>query len=993
MSTLFEMGQPESGGLQLNDAQRHAITHGDGPLLVIAGAGTGKTRVITERIRHLLESDASLPGENILGLTFTKKAAGEMKARVVKAVGERGKDVVLATFHSFCETLLKEVDPNRLALESVDHWILLRRNLARLKLEKYRRLAEPGQFLSDFVAFFSRCQDELVSSEEYQAFADQLAAELAQEKDTLDEDTYKERAEQVALQQEISRAYRASEEILRDKRAIAINGSIAEAVALVKSDEKRRRQLQERYKHILVDEFLDTNIAQLELLRLLCGDSRNIVVVGDNDQAIYRFRGASFGSFKLFLQHFTDWKEGQDSTQYRVALTDNYRSTPNILRVATQAIGMNEVSPEFPKKVLRPNRAEGEKIRIVEIESAEAEAAWVAGELERLHKAGRRWRDFAVLYRQHAHRDHLVEKLSQRKIPFVITRLSILEHPLVRDVLAYLRLIAFPHDDVACARVLSAAAWHLTAEDLVRFAERAAKKRGTALYDVLQAPQSQLPFDPSYAAIGGLLEFLVEQRKTMRRRTAREILGDLVEWLEVPQRAEARDRKYVNQLGQFVKDWEPKKSETRGLPEFLEYLEYFEQAGGTLSLEDDAPGDAVQLTTVHGAKGLEFAHVFLLRVNSNAFPARNRAPLFEFPVRLMKEELPQGDFHIQEERRLFYVALTRAQERLTITTLTEKKNKVPVFIEDILMDPAAKRRDILQLAPKVSEEKEEKDAKKEGGERELFPASQEPPKIFAQIAKWAEEFHPPAPEPLKLSSSAIENYRKCPQQYAFNHLWSLKEGPRATLSFGSVMHTTIKRFMEQLKKGVKLPFEEVQRIYETEWSSAGYEDEYQEAEYKKDGLEQLKTFHATMVAEPPNTLEQEKGFELPLENDVMLTGRMDQVNGLGRNDVEIVDYKTGKPKKDADARKDLQLSIYALAAKEIFEWNPVRLVFHYLQNNTAQVTTRDAKQLGDAEKVVQETAADIRAKHFPAKPGFACRSCAYQLICPAHEEALGSPGG
>src|SRR5580700_2162611 len=231
MKTLFDLGKPEApSGQQINEAQRRAITHGDGPLLVIAGAGTGKTRVITERIRHLLESDSSLLGENILGLTFTKKAAGEMKTRVVKAVGERGKDVVLSTFHSFCETILKEVDPGRTALEQVDHWILLRRNMARLKLEKYRRLAEPGQFLSDFIAFFSRCQDELVSSEDYQAYADQLAAELQAEKPMPDEDTYKERAEQVALQQEIARAYRASEEILRDKRAIAINGSIAEAV-------------------------------------------------------------------------------------------------------------------------------------------------------------------------------------------------------------------------------------------------------------------------------------------------------------------------------------------------------------------------------------------------------------------------------------------------------------------------------------------------------------------------------------------------------------------------------------------------------------------------------------------------------------------------------------------------------------------------------------------------------------------------------------------
>jgi DNA helicase-2/ATP-dependent DNA helicase PcrA len=522
----------------------------------------------------------------------------------------------------------------------------------------------------------------------------------------------------------------------------------------------------------------------------------------------------------------------------------------------------------------------------------------------------------------------------------------------------------------------------------VRLTERARKKRGTALYDTLQAPQTELPFDPSSAAFKSLLEFLTEQRKTIRRRSAREIFADLTEWLEVPQRAGGQDRKYVNQLGQFIKDWEP-KSETRGLPEFLEYLDYFEQANGTLSLEDDAPGDAVQLMTVHGAKGLEFPHVFLLRVNSNAFPARNRSPLFEFPDRLMKEELPEGDFHIQEERRLFYVALTRAEDRLTMTTVREKRSKVPVFIEDILMDPSIKRRDVLQIAPKPKPPKPENEKPSVPASGELFPADEAPPKIFSRIAKWAEEFHPASPEPLKLSSSAVENYRKCPQQYAFGYLWSLKEGPRAMLSFGSVIHTTIKRFLEQLKKGVKLPFDEVQRIYETEWTSAGYEDEYQEAEYKKDGLEQLKVFHAAMLQDPPDILEQEKGFELPLENNVILTGRMDQVNSLGRKDVEIVDYKTGRPKKDADARKSLQLSIYALAAKEIFEWNPARLVFHYLQNNQRQETSRDAKQIADAEATVQETAADIRAGNFPAKPGFFCRGCAYKPICPAHEESLG----
>ncbi len=988
MATLFDMEPLGESGLKLNDAQRRAITHGEGPLLVIAGAGTGKTRVITERIRHLLQSDESLSGENILGLTFTKKAAGEMKARVVKATGERGKAVTLATFHSFCETLLAEADPQRVMLDKFDHWILLRRNLQRLRLEKYRRLADPGQFLNDFVEFFSRCQDELVSCEDYQHYAAGLAARLEAEREALDEDTLAERLETVALQQELARAYRASEELLREKNRVSFGSLITGAVGLLEQDAELRGRLQRKHRYILVDEFQDTNIAQLRLLELLAAPARNIVVVGDNDQAIYRFRGASFGSFKLFLERFAGWKEGQDSTSFRVALTENYRSTPNILRVATQVIGQNTVSADFPKKVLSPNKPTGEKIRIVELATPEEESLWVASELERIHGAGRRWKDFAVLYRQHAHRDHLVEELSRRKIPFVITKLSILEHPLVKDVLAYLRLIATPYDDIACARALAAPAWHLEAPDLVRLAERARKEK-RAIYDILQLPQGQLAFDRSHAALGQLVDFVSSQRKTLKRCTAREILGSLTEWLEIPQRAKEHDRKYVTRLAEFMKEWEP-KSETRGLAEFIEYLDYYAQAGGAVSLEEDAPGDAVQLMTVHGAKGLEFPQVFLLRVNSRAFPATERSRVFEFPVELMKEGGPAEQFHIQEERRLFYVALTRAEERLTITTVTEKKGKVPVFIEDIVMEAAVKRQDVHQMMPKLPPAGM-KDRAQEGRPEDvqLFPAAAEPAKIFSRIADWAGKFHPPSSEPLTLSPSAVNGYRTCPQQYLFGYLWSLREGPKAAMNFGAVMHTTIKRFVDQLRKGVKLPFDEVRRIFETEWNSKGFEDEYQEGEYKKDGLEQLRVFHAGMIADTPQALEQEKAFELPMENNVIIKGRIDQINSLGnRRDVEIVDYKTGRPKKDVDATKDLQLSLYALAVKEILELEPVRLVFHYLQNNQRQVTTRDAKQLDEAQKIVQEAAADIRAGEFPAKPGFVCRNCAYKPICPAHEEAL-----
>ena len=988
MRTLFDLEPLADTGLKLNDAQRRAITHAEGPLLVIAGAGTGKTRVITERIRHLLQSDPGLSGENILGLTFTDKAAGEMKARVVKTVGERAKDVTLKTFHAFCESILKDSDSKSRMLDKVDHWILLRRNLSRLQLNRYRRLAEPGQFLNDFVEFFSRCQDELVSCEDYQRYVDELAAQLQAERDQLDADTLAERQEAVAREQEIARAYRASEELLREKKCSSFGTLITEAVRLLESDAALRSTLRNRYRYILVDEFQDTNIAQLRLLELLVNDSKNILAVGDNDQAIYRFRGASFGSFKLFLERFAAWREGQDSTRFRVSLTENYRSTPNILRVATQVIGQNTVNADFPQKVLNSNKPEGEKIRIVELATTEDEARWVASELERIHKAGRRWRDFAVLYRAHGHRDELVRELARRKIPFVISRLSILEHPLVKDVLAYLRLIATPYDDIATARVLAAPAWQLGPIDLVRFAERARKER-TRIYDVLQTQQPPLPFDPSHSAIVELLEFTTAQRKTMKRRDARHIVAQLFDWLEIYQRAPEPDRAHIKRLAEFVKEWED-KSETRKLPEFIEYLDYFEQAGGAICLEEDAPGDAVRLMTVHGAKGLEFSHVFVLRVNKNKFPQPERPHVFEFPLALMKEGAPEEQFHNQEERRLFYVALTRAEDRLTITSLAEKKGRVPPFIEDILMEPSIHRRDVLQLDPKPAGVplNGTKTAEVPAATGSLFAPPIERPKIFSQVANWAETFLPASPEPLELNPSAVDSYRKCPQKYLFAYLWSLQEGAKATLTFGRVMHATIRRVMAELKKGNRLPFEEVQRLFETEWSVAGFEDEYQEGEYKKDGLEQLRAFHQGMSDEMPEILELEKTFALPVENNVVLKGRIDQINSLGRKDVEIVDYKTGKPKKDSEVRRDLQLSIYAIAAKEIFELNPARMVFHYLQDNSRQETPRTTKQLEEALAIVQEVAADIRARSFPAKEGFICRSCAYRPICPAHEETL-----
>jgi DNA helicase-2/ATP-dependent DNA helicase PcrA len=987
MADLFEHSVAPAPGIQLNPEQRAATQHGEGPLVVVAGAGTGKTRVITERIRYLLHTQPGLSGKEILGLTFTDKAASEMKHRVVAAARDRGEAeaeraeaVTLSTFHAFCNALLQEIDPDQKPIDKIDHWILLRRNLPLLQLEHYRRLAEPGQFLGDFVEFFSRCQDELVTPDDYQRYAAEQAENFQRVRGAMPEDERRIRDEEIAKSREIARAYRASDLLLRERKLLTFGTQIMDAVLHLRANGTLREALRARYQYILVDEFQDTNIAQLELLWLLGGVRPNLVVVGDHRQAIYRFRGASFGSFTIFLKRFASGSAATHQDLLR-PLTLNYRSAGRILRVAGQAIRHNEKPTNIPEYPLTAVREDGDKVRIVTHPSSEAEAQWVAGELERLHRAGAKWRAFAVLYRGHAHRDKLVDALKARKIPFVIKNLSVLSHRLVRDLIAYLRLIDQPSDDVACARVLAMPAWGLEPADLVRLIERAAKDKGASLWDTMQAAKGDPVFSGGGRDLGALIELLTNLRKRARQLSAAELFDELAEALEISSAAAGEDRKYFERLAQFVREWQP-KSETQRLKEFVEYLDYFEQAGGSINLEQES-GDAVQLMTVHAAKGLEFDHVYVLHLVQRGFPAGEKPRVLEFPPELMKEEQPQGSFHIQEERRLFYVAVTRARQRLTLNTVVNKRSKPSPFLDDILMDAQIKRRDIEQLAPTPANVPAATPAEPEPV---LFDLPPRRARVGSQIGEWAASYRPPVPEPLQISPSAIGALESCPQKYLFNYAWKLRGGPAAAMSFGSVMHNTIKYFVGEFAKGNTLLFNEVERKFELEWTSAGFEDDYQEQEYKKDGLAQLRAFYASTLASPPDVVAQEKVFELPMENNVVLTGRMDQVNCLSPGQDEIVDYKTGRPRNEDKVKKDVQLSVYALAAREMFDWNPVRLTLHFLQTNQPVSTIRDDKQLKKVREEIQEAAADIRAGEFPAKPGFACRFCDYESICPAREQ-------
>ena len=982
-------------GFPLNTEQRSAVEHGEGPLLVVAGAGTGKTRVITERIRNLLESDPSLAAESILGLTFTDKAAGEMKHRVVEAISERAQGVWLGTFHSFClEKILREQNPEIEPLEDIDHRILLRRNIADLGLVIFRRLAEPAEFLKDFQTFFSRCQDELVTPDDYQRYVDGLLRRYESHQQLLAPDARAITEQEIAQQQELARVYRVSERLLRQRHLCTFGAQLLQAVELLRSDETLLTRMREQYRYVLVDEFQDTNIAQLELLWLLAGGHRNILAVGDDDQAIYRFRGASFGSFTIFLERFCGVTTAQGSAEakpFLISLSENYRSSQRILRVAAETIAHNEKSPLLPLKNLTTQNADGEKIRVVEFASADDEACWAASEIERLHNAGAAWRSFAVLYRKHRHRAQLLAALKRRHIPFVIRKSSILETTIVRDLLACLRLTAVLRDNIACARVLSAPDWAVEPRDLVRLAERAEKNRRSLWEEVKAAADEQAtsPPRPTKPKFAELIEWIERLRQMAKTETAGAILDELIAGLGIAPLLSEIDRQHVDRLVEFVKGWQ-RKSELKGLREFVEYLNYFEELEGDIQIEEETSDDAVQLMTVHAAKGLEFPHVFILRLSRRDFPSGARRPQFEFPAALMKEEQPKGDFQKQEERRLFYVALTRAQKRLTLSTIVGARKRPSPFLEDILGNPKIQRTDIVQLAPHVVPPSEEITPPKPppAAQAELFPPAEERSRAYSRIALWAAEYHPPRPEPLPLSASAIETYERCPMKYLFQYGWRLRSGPSASMTFGNVMHTTIREFVAESRKHTLLPLEELLAIYEREWKSAGFPDQYQEEEYRKAGREQLQAFHRSFTSTRPDVLYQEKPFELRLEPDLVVSGRIDQLNRLDGRRVEIVDYKTGKVGNLDKAADDIQLSIYAIASSEAFDLKPERLVFHYLVSGETIASRRDEKALDRAKQRIAEIAGQIRAGDFPPKPGRNCGYCDFKPLCPAHEQLV-----
>ena len=970
----------------------------------MAGAGTGKTRVIVHRVAQLLRADPSLTPENVLALTFSRKAAEEMRERVEALLGTHPDEMSFFTFHAFCRRFLQEHSlelglPARLRLlDQGEAWVFFRKILPELKLKHHGSLSDPTGCIDGFLRFIGRAKDEMVSPQELAATARSL------------ED--KQEADRAA---EAARVYGLYQKRMKAAGTLDFGDLVSETIRALKERPGLLKKVRAQYRAVLVDEFQDTNVAQIELLRLLSGPEGNLCVVGDDDQAIYRFRGASFASFLLMKQAFPSVKV--------IRLTRNYRSTPTILAAAERLIRHNEPDRYDPQKRLRTENPDGPPVEVWVCPDEQQEAQAVARKLRRIYEsqpeAERRWDRMAVLYRAHAHRESLMEVLPLHGIPFTVRGgASLFQQPAVKDLTALLQVLWDPSDSVAFFRLLSHPVWAVPAEDLMAVS-RLAREREVPILRLLESQEeAALPAGVKTAA-ARLRSELKELRERAVRSPVEELVPEAVErsFLRVMFRlpaAPGADSPLA--LARFLRvayRYAQNTPDQRDLGSFLWYLDSLVRASadGFTEEAEEEPADAVRLMTVHQAKGLEFDWVLLLEMVQGRFPGRERSEPIPFPVELMKEPLPKGDYHLQEERRLCYVACTRAKKGLILATQDRSRKRPSLFLQEMQITPqvpdlsegaaagAAAGPPMVQWPAGISpaslaEERELLDRMDQV--RALDPKDKAAfadalGKIQALMAKArgsrareAAERRAAVPDVgKKFSYSQLETYRYCPLKYLYAYVYRIPVRPVPHLGFGIDLHRCLEQFYAGVMEGRVAALEELLASFRRLHAPGRYGEAAQDREYRQLGERILTEFYKKQEGSFTAPLFVEKSFSLEI-GDVLLKGVVDRADRLEGGGVEIVDYKSGKAKEKASPEDQLQLRLYALAAKEVFGLEPRRVSFYYLRENRSLSFEQKPSDFGETRERILELVGQVRKADFTPSPSkMKCRGCDFRPLCPA----------
>jgi DNA helicase-2/ATP-dependent DNA helicase PcrA len=1043
--------------VSLTPRQLEAVAHPGGPLLVLGGAGTGKTTVLCERFAWLVR-DQGLAPESILTLTVSEPGADTLRERLETSLDGGFEELTVATVHGFCAHVLHDealeagLDPFATPVTPADRLAMLLERIDELPLASHDIRGNPSQLIGSIVGRIDRLKDELVSHEDYGAWAETLGPQADRER-------------------EFAAIYAAHDRWLQESGTRDFGDLVLDAFRLLRTQPRVRARVTERFRHLLVDELQDANFAQGLLLRLLAGEHGQLSAAGDDDQAIHRLRGAAAKNLRDFE---ADWPQATV-----IRLEESHRCPE---RIVTAARAVVAPASDRIEKTLTGNQAHppGE-VAFWQCGGERAQAQAVAAEIERLvAREDVAPEDICVLVRSVRNEGQAVAvALEERAVPHRLAgAAAFFQRAEVRDLLAWLRLLVDPSDAGAVVRALARPPIELRAIDIARCTQIARRRKldmvgalGAALESPQIPPEAReriRTFFKLYRAASNALDSsrpdLYVHRLIERLGLRRQLLF-------------AASVEVVERLVNLAKFAELAAGYVRRAPqstarEFARSIAAVAEAG--LREEEAVAGDrpvGVQVMAMHAAKGLEFDHVYVLGLMGARMPGPRRRTLEPIPDALLKEALPPDSktAHIAEMRRLLHVAMTRARRRLVLaypeTTDRGAAQGPSPFVEEAreavggewelkreeLFGPAETlqstfrllRDELLTTVSQVGGRLGElrfdtdldvshavvryleliklaallertgpggmsvTDALPEinagllqaatGEQREIFETSAldeylldaerderlRARAVAARSEPSLESFLPRRGDGLMLSASDIETYRTCPLKYKFARVFRIPSEPTLNQRFGILVHQVLERFHAGGAVSRSLP--ELLGLLEAGWRRGGFGDSEEERQLRTKATNSLVRYHERFQGEEGEPVWFEKAFQFKL-GPHLLRGRVDRVDRLPDGGYELIDYKTGRPKTAAQLREDVQLSLYAVGAREAWQLEAAHQAYYYVLDDEKVPVERDEADRDWITDTVLEVADGIQGQGFEPTPSYAaCSMCDYRIACPAAE--------
>ncbi len=1032
---------------ELSPEQRAAVEHSGGPLLILGGAGSGKTTVLAERFLHLVREGA--PPESLLVLCYSTAAADALRAGLEDRLEGAYEELAVTTFHGFCARLLRDealeagLDPFVTPVSAADRLAMLLERIDDLPLRHHDLRGNPSATLGAIVQRIDRLKDELVSADDYAAWAAALPEGRAREREFAD-------------------LYGVHERMLEEAGMLDVGDLVLHSFRLLRAKAHVRARLAKRHRHVLVDELQDASFAMGLLLRLLAG-SGAVTAAADDDQAIHRFRGAATKNIQDFR---AEWPA---ATVMR--LERSYRSRERIL-TAARAIAPGEI-----EKTL--NGEEGGEVAFWRCASERAQAQAVAAEVERLiAREDVAPENVCVLVRSVRGEGQAVAvAFEERAVPYRLSgAAAFFQRAEVRDLLAWLRLLVDPGDAGAVVRALARPPVELRAIDLARVTQIARRRKldmVAALGAALESPQ--IPPEArerithflrlhrvAAAAIDSTRPDLYVHRLVERLGLRRQLLF-------------AASTEVVERLQNLAKFAELAADYVRRAPQatardFARSIAAVADAG--LREEEAAAGErphGVRVMSMHAAKGLEFDHVYVLGLMAARMPGPRRRALEPIPEALIKEAVPPDTkaTHAAEMRRLLHVAMTRARRRLVLafpersergalqqpspfaeearaavrgeweekreelfgpaetlqstfrilrdellTTVAQVGGRLGELRFDTDLDVShavVRYLELLKLAALMertrSSEADVGDLLPEINARLLQAVTAEQREIFetsvldeylldaerdeklraravAQRSEPSlESFLPRRGEGLALSASDIETYRTCPLKYKFARVFRIPSEPTINQRFGILVHQVLERYHAAESAGLPT----LLNLLDAGWRRGGFGDSEEERQFRAKATQALVRYHDRFRDDDAEPVWFERSFSFRI-GPHLLRGRVDRVDRLPEGGYELIDYKTGRPKSAAQLRDDVQLSLYAVGAREAWQLEAAQQAYYYVLDDAKVPVPRSDEDRDWITETVFEVADGILGQGFEPTPSFAaCSMCDYRIACPAAE--------